>query len=56
MRALFPVAVRRWMGILRQLRDRTSDGTPKLTCGTFLSDYAPGPVLGGAADQLPDRP
>ena len=22
----------------------TVDGVPKLTCGTFLSDYAPGPV------------
>ena len=31
------------------------DGEPRLTCATFLSDYAPGPVRGRAARQLPGR-
>ena len=31
------------------------DGEPRLTCGTFLSDYAPGPGARGAAGQLPGR-
>ena len=32
------------------------NGEPKLTCATFLSDYAPGPVLVEPLVQLPDHP
>ena len=32
------------------------NGEPKLTCATFLSDYAPGPDPGRAAGQLPGGP
>ena len=31
------------------------DGEPKLTCGTFLTDYAPGPGHDRAARELPRR-
>src|ERR671918_2235002 len=31
----------------------TVNGTPKLTCATFLSDYAPGPVRVAPLDNFP---
>lgn len=34
----------------------TINGDPKLACATFLADYLPGPVRGGADAKLPGDP